>query len=158
MPAAAPRLPSSCSTLLGAPRYGSLRGAWRPGRCVRISPRGAAFPVRAFAPANHYPHLRSRLLHAPLGLRRRMVLPARSPATRTTSASAPRRPRKVRNLSAKIRQSCLSPARPPLGAGLARDSSPLHPRPLPACLRSARLSPPPRSGTVRGCLPTGCPV
>ena len=32
----------------------------------------------------------------------------------------------------KIRPSCLSPARPPLGVGLARDSSPLHPPPISA--------------------------
>ena len=80
----------------------------------------------------------------------------------------------------KSAKNCLSPARPPQGVGLARDSSPLHPRPAggteqrrgalagrptlpgsypcPGGDQSARLSCPPWSGTVRHCLPTGRPA
>ena len=109
--------------------------------------------------------------------RRRVPSPVRPRAVHGFHRSTPRIPRKVRNLAEKSAKNCLSPARTPLGFGLARDSSPLHPRPAgwteqrrgtlarsptlpgpnpcPGCGRSARLSCPPRSGTVRRSLPTG---
>ena len=89
-------------------------------------------------------------------------------------------PRNFRISPKKSAKNCLSPARTPLGFGLARDSSPLHPQAHTGCERrcgplawrptmpvpqprqgsvqSAQLSRTPGSGTVRHCLPTGRPA
>ena len=62
--------------------------------------------------------------------------PTRRPWGRPAVRSQPQPSSPTRQ---KIRSNCLSPARPPLGGGLARDSSPLHPPPIstpghPPCL------------------------
>ncbi len=53
------------------------------------------------------------------------------PAIPTSPASRAHSPR-LHLAPQKIRPNCLSPARPPLGGGLARDSSPLHPHQFPS--------------------------
>ena len=111
--------------------------------------------------------------------RRRVPSPVPPGGRSWLPCSAPRMPRRVRNLAGKIRQK-LSLASPnPSGVRAGERQFPLHPRPAggteqrrgalagrptlpgsypcPGGGRSARLSCSPQSGTVRHCLPTGRP-
>ncbi len=98
------------------------------------------------------PHAHPRNLHAcPAPPTTRPPDPLELPSPLASSGSA------CRPLAAptfvvgppKIRPSCLSPARPPLGGGLARDSSPFTPKPIPAVRRPPSAASDPRDCRLR---------